>query len=137
MDESSTRAASQETPGRPRAVDEPRAEICWRELRRGLWTGRSDGRPIGMIEQGRRYTFTGTDEQQHSGYRTLAEAQRAATGPIPIIPPSDAASEARPVRDPSSSRRRILLKTKLIPPAAAAGALVAGCITVVASRLLA
>lgn len=111
-------------------------DVTWRELRPGLWAGRANGKPIGIIEHGRRYSFTGVDEQIHPGYRTLADAQDAATGPIQIILTPRNEIEPAPPSTPASARRRAASAIALIPAVAAAGAIVAGGIALAAQFLL-
>lgn len=53
----------------------------WRQLGRFLWTGRRDGRPIGMIEQGRWFVLTDEHGDAAGRYRSLADAQAAAADP--------------------------------------------------------
>ena len=117
MDETSTEVVSTQTASRIRPGSVSPEDVTWRELRRGFWAGRSDGRPIGVIEQGRRYTFTGVDEQVHLGFRTLADAQEAATGPISI--PSASASgvpgEPEPGRASAAARRRLIIRIAAVP----------------------
>lgn len=57
----------------------PEAEVQWTRQRARLWTGRRDGRPVGTIEQGRRFTFVDTDGARRRGHRSLDEAQTSAT----------------------------------------------------------
>jgi hypothetical protein len=99
-------------------------------LQPGLWAGRSNGKPVGIIEHGHRYSFTDVEEQIHPGYKTLIDAQDAATGPIPIHPPTDHPTA-------TASRRRTVTTIALIPAAAAAGAAVAGGIALAMQFLLA
>ena len=56
--------------------------IQWTRRSSTLWTGRRDDVPVGTIERGARYTFVDVAGGAHRGYRTLADAQIAATGPI-------------------------------------------------------
>ena len=86
-------------PVRPSA--EPK--ISWREIAAGLWVGRSDDQHAGIIEHGRKFTFTDADGAVHPGFDSLAAAQEAATGPIAIIP----AAPTEPVEQ--ASRRSVLL----------------------------
>jgi hypothetical protein len=58
--------------------------IQWTQQSRHLWTGRCDDAPIGTIERGARFTYVDTTGDAHRGYRTLLDAQSAATGPIDI-----------------------------------------------------
>lgn len=53
------------------------ADVEWRRLGRFLWTGRRDGRPVGMIEQGRWFALTDADGEPAGRYRSLADAQAA------------------------------------------------------------
>lgn len=53
------------------------SEVEWRQLGRYLWAGRRDGRPVGTVEQGRRFVRTDADGEIVGAYRTLAEAQAA------------------------------------------------------------
>ena len=52
--------------------------IVWTQQHRFFWTGRSDGRPVGIIERGARFTFTDAAGSEHHGFRTLEAAQAAA-----------------------------------------------------------
>jgi hypothetical protein len=54
------------------------ASIDWKRQHDYLWTGRHDGKPVGTIEQGGRYTFIDADGAEHHGFRTLEDAQHAA-----------------------------------------------------------
>ena len=58
--------------------------IQWTQQSRNLWTGRRDDAPVGTIERGSRFTFVDATGDAHRGYRTLFDAQTAATGPIDI-----------------------------------------------------
>ena len=55
--------------------------IRWRVLRSGLWAARRDGRHLGTVEQGRRWTAVDADSEPIGEYRTLAEAQAAVASP--------------------------------------------------------
>lgn len=66
-----------ETAAAPETAQE--AEVEWTRQRTRLWTGRRDGRPVGTIEQGRRFTFVDTDGTRRRGHRSLDEAQTSAT----------------------------------------------------------
>jgi len=55
--------------------------IEWTRRTDDLWTGRRSDAPVGTIERGSRYTWVDLDGQPHRGYRSLAEAQDAATRP--------------------------------------------------------
>ena len=59
--------------------------IAWREISSGLWVGRADDLHVGMIERGHRFRFTDAAGVAHSGFKTLTDAQDAATGPIPVL----------------------------------------------------
>jgi hypothetical protein len=137
MDETSTQPPRTQLVVQPQRVEPTPIEVTWRELRPGLWAGRADGRPAGLIEQGRRYTFTDADEHVHPGYRSLVEAQHAATGPIATIPTPDPEAEPRRAGSPSAVPHHLALKLALIPPVAVMGAVIAGGIAVVAQLLLA
>lgn len=69
--------------------------VTWRQLRRGLWVGRADDHPLGVIEQGRRFTFTGADGTSHPGFATLSDAQDAATGSVRDVASDDRRSGDR------------------------------------------
>jgi len=56
--------------------------IEWTRRTSGLWTGRRHDAPIGTIERGSRFTYVDVDGEPHRGYRSLADAQRAAAGPV-------------------------------------------------------
>lgn len=56
--------------------------IEWTRRTRDLWTGRRSGGPAGTIERGTRFTYVDLDGEPHRGYRSLADAQRAAAGPV-------------------------------------------------------
>lgn len=58
--------------------------ITWTQQSRDLWTGRRDDAPVGTIERGARFTYVDATGDAHRGYRTLIDAQTAATGPIDI-----------------------------------------------------
>jgi hypothetical protein len=58
--------------------------ITWTQQSRNLWTGRRDDAPVGTIERGSRFTYVDATGDAHRGYRTLVDAQTAATGPIDI-----------------------------------------------------
>lgn len=62
-------------------MNDTRSPIEWTRQRRGLWTGRRDGAPAGTIEEGARYAFVDLDGTAHGRYRTLSDAQTAATTP--------------------------------------------------------
>ncbi|WP_375400023.1 hypothetical protein [uncultured Amnibacterium sp.] len=66
--------------------------IDWREISHGLWVGRADDLYAGMIERGRRYTFTDAAGSTHPGYRTLIAAQDAVAWPIPLVQPAPLSS---------------------------------------------
>jgi hypothetical protein len=55
--------------------------IEWTQRTRDLWTGRRSDAPAGTIERGTRFTYVDLDGEPHSGYRSLAEAQEAASHP--------------------------------------------------------
>jgi hypothetical protein len=55
--------------------------IRWRVLRSGLWAARRDGRHLGTVEQGRRWTALDADSEPIGAFRTLAEAQAAVAHP--------------------------------------------------------
>jgi hypothetical protein len=55
--------------------------IEWTRRTRDLWTGRRAGAPVGTIERGARYTYVDVDGQPHGRYRSLDDAQVAATRP--------------------------------------------------------
>ena len=55
--------------------------IRWRVLRAGLWAARRDGRHLGTVEQGRRWTALDADSEPIGAFRTLAEAQAAVACP--------------------------------------------------------
>ena len=126
MDETSTRSASVHLAAQQERGNPEPPEVTWRELRPGLWVGRTNNRPAGLIERGRRYTFTDADDQVRPGYHTLRDAQNAATGPITVIP--TARSEIQPPQapDPGRSHRRMGLRLALAPSAAVLAAAVAG-----------
>jgi hypothetical protein len=50
-------------------------------LRSGLWAARRDGRHLGTVEQGRRWTAVDADSERIGAFRTLAEAQAAVACP--------------------------------------------------------
>jgi hypothetical protein len=56
--------------------------IEWTRRTRDLWTGRRCDGPAGTIEGGTRFTYVDLEGRPHGGYRSLADAQRAATGPL-------------------------------------------------------
>ena len=56
--------------------------IEWTRRTRALWTGRRFDAPADTIERGTRFTYVDLDGEPHRGYRSLADAQRAAAGPI-------------------------------------------------------
>lgn len=51
--------------------------VVWTRQQPRLWTARRDGRPLGVVERGRRYDVTGLDGVVRGGFRTLAGAQAA------------------------------------------------------------
>lgn len=55
----------------------PDSATVWIQQARFLWTGRRDGRPVGTIERGRRYTLTDL-LGGITRHRTLHAAQTAA-----------------------------------------------------------
>ena len=55
--------------------------IEWTQRTHDLWTGRRSDAPVGTIERGTRFTYVDLDGEPHRGYRSLAEAQDAATHP--------------------------------------------------------
>ena len=55
--------------------------IQWTRQRRDLWTGRLSGAPVGTIEHGARFTYVDLQGGAHRGFRTLVDAQTAATDP--------------------------------------------------------
>jgi hypothetical protein len=56
--------------------------IEWTRRTNDLWTGRRADRPAGTIERGSRFTYVDLDGLPHRGYRSLADAQRAAAGAV-------------------------------------------------------
>ena len=70
--------------------------IEWTRRTSDLWTGRRLGAPIGTIERGTRFTYVDVDGEPHRGYRSLADAQRAAAGPV-----------TRTTCGPDAGRRRV------------------------------
>lgn len=56
--------------------------IEWTRRSSALWTGRRSDVPAGTIERGSRFTYVDLDGVPHQGYRSLADAQRAAAGPV-------------------------------------------------------
>lgn len=62
-------------------MNDTTSPIVWTRQRRGLWTGRRDGAPAGTIEEGTRYAFVDLEGTAHGRFRTLADAQTAATAP--------------------------------------------------------
>ena len=66
----------------------PTSPPTWRRLGKRLWVGHDDLAPLGSIERGRRYTYITPDGTAHGDYRSLDDAQAAATGPVPIVPPA-------------------------------------------------
>ncbi|WP_375388582.1 hypothetical protein [uncultured Amnibacterium sp.] len=61
----------------------PGVEPEWVQQQTRLWAGRVDGRPVGTIERGRRYTYVDVDGVARSGHRTLSAAQAAWRGSLP------------------------------------------------------
>jgi hypothetical protein len=55
--------------------------IEWTRQRPDLWTGRRRGAPVGTIEHGARFTYVDVHGAAYRGYRTLVDAQTAATDP--------------------------------------------------------
>ena len=51
--------------------------VSWRQVGRHLWVGRCDDMPVGIIEEGRRFTFIDADDRLHGGFTTLEAAQTA------------------------------------------------------------
>jgi hypothetical protein len=70
--------------------------IEWTRRTSELWTGRRSDSPAGTIERGARFTYVDLDGQPHRGYRSLADAQRAAAGPV-----------TRSTCGPDAGRRRV------------------------------
>jgi hypothetical protein len=70
--------------------------IQWTRRTRDLWTGRRSGAPVGTIERGARFTYVDLDGEPHRGYRSLADAQEAAAGPV-----------TRSTCGPDAGRRRV------------------------------
>ena len=134
MDDTSTRPLTEAPTGALPAPPPSADDVTWRQLRPGLWAGRANDKPIGIIEHGRRYSFTGIDDQIHPGYRTLADAQNAATGPIQVTLPPNRDTQAQSPR--SSVSVRLPAAIALIPAIAAAGGVVAGGIALAAQFLL-
>jgi hypothetical protein len=66
--------------------------IEWTRQRPDLWTGRRSDAPVGTIEHGARFTYVDVHGAVHRGYRTLDEAQTAATEPLPPQDTGPAAS---------------------------------------------
>ena len=64
----------------PMSVEET-LDVEWRQLGPHLWVGRLDGKPLGTIEQGARWTFTDVDGHVVRDLGSLQEAQRAAVQP--------------------------------------------------------
>jgi hypothetical protein len=70
--------------------------VSWTRRAPDLWTGRRADVPAGTIERGARFTYVDLDGEPHRGYRTLVDAQKAATAP-----------SARPLREPGAVRRAL------------------------------
>ena len=81
----SARRFDEDRPGSRLAVDG--TDVVWREIEPGLWVGRSNGRHVGTIARGRRFTLTDGQERVRGDFATLAAAQ-AATGPVSVPPPA-------------------------------------------------
>jgi hypothetical protein len=64
------------------------AAPVWCRLHRHLWVGHADLAPLGSIEHGRRYTYIPPDGTAYGDFRSLGDAQSAATGPLPIVAPA-------------------------------------------------
>ena len=133
MDETSpdslTETPSRDLPNSRLSAD----DVAWRELQPGLLAERANNAPVGIIEHGRRYSFTGTDDHTRTSYRTLADAQDAATGPIQVTVP---ANHDREAKSQVSSGRRPMRTITLIPAVAAGGGIVAGGIALAVQLLL-
>jgi hypothetical protein len=79
--------------------------VSWRQVGRHLWVGRCDDMPVGMIEEGRRFTFIDADDRPHGGFATLeaAQAAQAAAGRARAVPDPAAADAATDAAEPASA----------------------------------
>lgn len=55
--------------------------VTWRQLQHGLWVVRADGRPLGVIERGRRYSVTDVNERTTVGLPSFEAALRLLVHP--------------------------------------------------------
>ena len=59
----------------------PSSAIQWRGLAGDLWVARREGRHLGAVQRGRRWTALDADSAPIGSYRTFAEAQQAVAQP--------------------------------------------------------
>lgn len=62
-----------------RTASEP--DVRWRRLDAGLWSGTRDGRPVGTVERGRRYTAVGVEGEVLGRFDSLEAAMGALLEP--------------------------------------------------------
>jgi hypothetical protein len=81
----------------PMAADAgPADDVSWRALRTGLWVGRRDGRHLGTVERGRRWSASDAEGEPIGAFRTLREAQAAVADPEARRVPVPGASGVAP-----------------------------------------
>ena len=56
-------------------------DVRWRRLDSGLWSGTRDGRPVGTVERGRRYTAVDLDGEVVGRFDSLEAAMTALLEP--------------------------------------------------------
>ena len=78
----------------------PAAGYAWRELQKGLWVVRSEGRHVGIIEGGRRFSITDVHETTTKGFPTFAHALDALAGQVDTaeVGPSSGRSRSSALR---------------------------------------
>jgi hypothetical protein len=97
-------------------------EVVWRRLQPHLWVGRANGSHVGIIEQGRRFTFIDADDRVHPGFPTLSAAQQRGLERCSALPFREPVEPARPqasvrTRPPVAARPRARRSTWHVSPA--------------------